>query len=255
MNTKRSAFTLVELAIVIVIIGLITGGVLGAQSLIRSSKVSAAIQEITKMDTAIKAFQLEYDETPGLLKDAYDYWGSDCSPGNHADNIYVGCNGDYEDNCVDISVGNCVVSTSMINDVRRLPVHLVLSGIHPELKYITDSRNNSNCDEHYNTSEIGSKYWVSSEDPNKLYMYFFDVEGVSHNGSMCTGGTFVDSLSPRDVKKIDEKLDDGNGIRGIVRAVASASDDSLSGTDCVSTTGVYNLSADDKTCNLRAELQ
>ena len=55
LNTKTSGFTLVELAIVLVIIGLIVSGVLGAQSLINSAKINATITDIRKMQTAVNA--------------------------------------------------------------------------------------------------------------------------------------------------------------------------------------------------------
>lgn len=72
----KQGFTLVELAIVIVIIGLIVSGVVGANSLIESSKKQNAIKQMNNLSVAIKAFQLEFDAFPGDMRDATEYWGT-----------------------------------------------------------------------------------------------------------------------------------------------------------------------------------
>lgn len=58
-------FTLVELAIVLVIIGLIIGGVMVGQSLIRSAEITATIAQIEKYKTAANTFRLKYNCLPG----------------------------------------------------------------------------------------------------------------------------------------------------------------------------------------------
>jgi len=45
-SKKQSGFTLVELAIVMIIIGLLIGGVLKGQQLIQNAKTTAVINEI-----------------------------------------------------------------------------------------------------------------------------------------------------------------------------------------------------------------
>lgn len=64
----KHGFTLVELAIVLVIIGLIVGGVLVGQSLIETATVRAAIGQIEKFDTAVNTFRNKYNGLPGDLK-------------------------------------------------------------------------------------------------------------------------------------------------------------------------------------------
>lgn len=66
-NTAQSGFTLVELAIVLVIIGLIVGGVLVGQDLIKAAEIRATVSDIEKYNAAVNAFRNKYDGMPGDL--------------------------------------------------------------------------------------------------------------------------------------------------------------------------------------------
>jgi len=74
MNTKKfskkarqSGFTLVEIAIVLVIIGLILGGVLKGQSLIDNAKYKNFVKHIDSVRAAVLTFQDQYRGLPGDL--------------------------------------------------------------------------------------------------------------------------------------------------------------------------------------------
>lgn len=62
---NKSGFTLIELSIVLVIIGLIVGGVLVGQDLIAAAKVRAQISQIEQYQTAVNTFKLKYGYLPG----------------------------------------------------------------------------------------------------------------------------------------------------------------------------------------------
>lgn len=64
-KSAQSGFTLVELSIVLVIIGLIIGGVLTGQALIQAAKVRAQLTQIEQLDTAMNAFRSKFDCLPG----------------------------------------------------------------------------------------------------------------------------------------------------------------------------------------------
>ncbi len=70
MVTKKSGFTLVELSIVLVILGLLVGGVLAGQSLIASAEMRSQMAQFEKFSTAAKTFMAKYDGLPGDVANA-----------------------------------------------------------------------------------------------------------------------------------------------------------------------------------------
>jgi len=58
-------FTLIELSIVLVIIGLLTGGILVGRDLIEGAEIRKTISQIDKFETAANSFKLKYDCLPG----------------------------------------------------------------------------------------------------------------------------------------------------------------------------------------------
>jgi prepilin-type N-terminal cleavage/methylation domain-containing protein len=65
MKSQQSGFTLVEIAIVLVIIGLLLGGILKGQELINSAKVKNLANDFRVIPTYIYAFQDKYKALPG----------------------------------------------------------------------------------------------------------------------------------------------------------------------------------------------
>ena len=62
---RRSGFTLIELSIVLVIIGLLVGGILVGQDLIRAAGAHAQISQIEKYNSAVNTFYGKYGAMPG----------------------------------------------------------------------------------------------------------------------------------------------------------------------------------------------
>lgn len=62
---QQQGFTLIEIAIVLVIIGLLVGGVLQGQELIENSRVKQAVKDMNGSAAAMFAYQDRYSRLPG----------------------------------------------------------------------------------------------------------------------------------------------------------------------------------------------
>jgi prepilin-type N-terminal cleavage/methylation domain-containing protein len=99
-SDSRQAFTLVELSIVLVILGLLVGGVLSGQSLIRAAELRSITSDLSKYMAATHAFRDKYFSLPGDMTNATQFWGvlagtgSDTTCQNTASTSKATCNGD-----------------------------------------------------------------------------------------------------------------------------------------------------------------
>ena len=71
---RTLAFTLVELSIVLVIIGLIIGGVMVGQDLINAAKIRQQITQLEQIETQINTFKVKYNCLPGDCANATDFF-------------------------------------------------------------------------------------------------------------------------------------------------------------------------------------
>jgi len=65
IRTSQAGFTLVEIAIVMVIIGLLIGGVLKGQAMIQNAKVKRVAKQADEMRAAVMSFYDKYGMYPG----------------------------------------------------------------------------------------------------------------------------------------------------------------------------------------------
>ncbi len=85
LSTNRErAFSLVELSIVLVILGLLAGGVLSGQALIRAADTRSVIADAQRYATALNSFRDKYFSMPGDMSNATQFWrfaGTTSTPG------------------------------------------------------------------------------------------------------------------------------------------------------------------------------
>ncbi len=75
---KRSSrgFSFVELAISLVVIGLIVGAVLAGQTMLRNQRIQSMMSELDANISAVKLFQEKYTALPGDMPTANTIWSS-----------------------------------------------------------------------------------------------------------------------------------------------------------------------------------
>jgi len=76
MERKQAGFTLVEIAIVLVIIGLLLGGILKGQEMITQAKIKNVIADMSGVSAAMYGYQDRYKALPGDDKNATSRWSS-----------------------------------------------------------------------------------------------------------------------------------------------------------------------------------
>jgi prepilin-type N-terminal cleavage/methylation domain-containing protein len=207
---RNSGFTLIELSIVIVIIGLIVAGVVGGQALSRQASLRAITTEVNATKVAINAFKLAYNALPGDMTNATSYW-SGTGNGN----------------------GNGVITTSSNEDLRAWQ-HLGLADIIPGSYTGTDSGSHGAIGINMPESKIsGVGYYILTQ-PSGFAIY---GQGVGMNGlrfgkMASSGHPRLGFLTPQEAYSIDKKIDDGDASRGT--AVTMESDFANNSSTCVS---------------------
>lgn len=70
MKKSEKAFSLVELSIVLVILGLLVGGVLAGRDLIAAAALRAQMKQFETIEVAVNTFRVKYNGLPGDLRNA-----------------------------------------------------------------------------------------------------------------------------------------------------------------------------------------
>src|SRR5260221_5395679 len=75
-NSTEAGFTLVEVAIVLVIIGLLLGGILKGQEMITQAKIKNVINDFNGVTVAVTSYQDRYRALPGDDQNAAARWAA-----------------------------------------------------------------------------------------------------------------------------------------------------------------------------------
>jgi len=221
----NKGFTLIELSIVLVIIGLLVAGITGGQSLIRAAELQSVVKDTQQFKTALNTFSLQYNSLPGDLSNASEYW-PDCDP---TPPIGRPCDGN-DDGEIGLFLG---VAADNPHEIFRAWQHLALAGLLPgEFTGLGVGLGNFTVTPGSNApaSKLeGGAYWmaewnsaiatgfatpnVSRRDGLAIYLGAEDpfFGGVYHLGGL---------LSPADARVIDKKADDGNPDSGDVLSMS-----------------------------------
>ena len=193
-SNKHLGFSLVELSVVLVIIGLLVGGVMVGRNLIKSAELKTVITEKMKFETAIKQFRSQYYSLPGDMADATYYWGEvgdtvvtdSCASGDAGEGKET-CNGNGDGYTLDPN--DAVVDGN--EEEQYAWEHMSNAGF---LDIVYDGTSNpiSGFQEH----GWGFSYMNNTGEA---------TEWLKHYGQFLRQWFFI----PKDAKTIDDKIDDG----------------------------------------------
>lgn len=85
----RRGFTLMEISVVLVIIGLMVGGVLTGREMINASRDRSLIREAEAYKEAVHTFQMKYAWLPGDIKNPGKYWPATTWTGGNSDGLII----------------------------------------------------------------------------------------------------------------------------------------------------------------------
>ena len=255
---KQCGFSLVELSIVLVILGALTGGVLAGANLIRAAELRSVSTEMQQFVTASYTFKNKYFALPGDMSTATRFWGdntSQCDDGNASNNGTPGtCNGDGDGILDGGSGGN------LHNERFMFWNQLALAGlIEGSYDGIAGSNNQNHAliGDNVPASKLKNAGWAAQ------YLNFASTGGTTYNipydnhlvfGAQANGTTSGRALKPGEAWNIDNKADDGKPAYGKMIAefwnddCAEAIDGTATADDLASE---YKISAEEELCVFR----
>lgn len=262
-SLRITGFSLVELSIVLVVVGLLTGGVLGGKSLIRASELRSISADMGKYQGAIIAFRTKYNGLPGDMSNASSYWPNQC-----VDIAGNTCNGNSDGK---ITIRDITVENKWCVEQLRAWQTLALSGlvegaytgnwpIQAQLtvpaarsglglyyiNYITLSGRTGNAIQFSNGLSSAAANIASSGavTPSINYGDCYEVSGqASCASSSAIGGKDESAmvggstLKPLDAFNIDSKMDDGVPNKGDIRGNNGYQTTGSLNTGCTATSG------------------
>lgn len=203
LRCRQSAFTLVEIAVVLVILAMLVGAVFTTQNMVHNAKLNTMMSEARYYIDAFGQFRQKYQFPPGDFPRASNTW-----PGAF--------NGD----------GNTLIRAGTTNeDEQYYPFHhMALAGLidgsfNPALGYaagrgIPRSAFGENVPLTFNHSDDVSGATLASRGYwNGLYRHTLHIGGGWHTPLGLVPSPF---LAPADARAVDEKFDDSRPGIGLV---------------------------------------
>ena len=223
---SQSGFTLVELAIVLMIIGLLIAGILRGQEVLNITRMNRTVKDVQSYIAAIHIFKEKYDGLPGDLRLA-----TSRMPGCSTASNCVNGNGDGKvgtPNLLWIG-GQQAVATENTQFWKHLALSNMITGVNPVTNTVAWGSSHP-------ASPMGGGFTViwSTQDPA-------DPTGSAFNGALALRmhGDLVNGIvdqsptvTPHQAAYIDRKLDDGFANQGTARGYAAGAAGPQAQQDC-----------------------
>jgi len=225
---SEKGFTLVELAVVMIIIGLLIGGILKGQELIANAEVAATVSGIKSIDGATSTFQDKYDDLPGDIQNV----------GNRLPNCAGACN--INGNGDSRLTGNAPLAAPA-GEQQRFFLHLNAANL---LGGLSGAGGAAAWGNQYPEAEVGGGFHAAYHGGGAVGA---GAPPVGHYLSLVftPGGAGANNaITPNQAQRIDSKLDDGVPNTG----------DVVSNGGCVAA-NIYDEDNDAAICDLVVRFQ
>lgn len=237
-QSSQAGFTLVELSIVLVIIGLIVGGVLVGQDMIKAAEIRATVSQLEKYNIAVNTFRAKFGGIPGDLSRADVFVDATATNGDG--------DGLIESTCVAGPPFACsTVFTTLDGEVSNFWNHLSLANM---IDGLYDG--GTTVATALPATKLGRGH-ISVYEMNGLHYY--------HIGVLTTFNTPAGALTAEEAFGIDQKMDDGTPDAGQTQAVngypsgGPPVDFTAPAATCA-TGGNYVLTGTGLTCQLQSRM-
>jgi prepilin-type N-terminal cleavage/methylation domain-containing protein len=203
---RLKGFSLIELSIVLIIMGLLIAGITGGAALITNAKVIGAAREMNKYSIAATMFRGKYQELPGLLRDATSRWSTATNTTSTSGFI---------------NVTNNVLDVDSFSFFQQLYLDGLLDDEGPYLGKSGITSVNAITKNHYPFSKFwkGMFYYVRGDPVEGSYEKANRLS-LSDGKSVMDGG-----LDAKVLYMLDIKLDDGLPLAGFVSIVPTEIED------------------------------
>lgn len=219
-SSKRKAFSLIELSIVLIIIGLLIAGVTGGASLIKSSELRSVITESRTWSVSVNSFFNQFDNLPG------DFDGT----------LGITAGGDA-DGRIEYSNNTAAAADLSNYESRNAWRHLSITNILDKSVVYSTSNNIGSITSDPSTdalssfgdetpaSKLGSAGWDFDFNTTTTHNVVVLTSTISASATPTTNtlvnGTVVVSgvITPTDALSLDSKYDDGNPEEGSIQGI------------------------------------
>lgn len=243
---SEKGFTLVELAIVMIIIGLLIGGILKGQELINNARVSSSVSQIKAVEAAVNTFKDKYAAYPGDVANPSvripNCAAAPCSTAGDGDSL------------IEVTgTANDVGGAPANDEGGRAFIHLAAAGVLSSggvdpipawaiATALPDLNLGGKIAVGYNLATVATTGLASGANLSGHYL------AVGASGTTMAAGNVT--LKSSNVANIDRKLDDGAPNVGSVQAAGSVGAAAANCVSAAAATGLYNEALDGASCGL-----
>lgn len=258
--SSERGFSLVELSIVLVILGLLTGGILAGKSLIRAAELRSVSTDIQRYLTATHAFRDKYFAIAGDMNNATRFWNrlvndAACVTNSSASVATPGaCDG--SGNGLMDGANTDTKSSEYYQFWRQLALAGLVEGSFSGVAGTGADQSSPGVNvppSKISNAGFSIANWDNASGTTDLYNYatnygFHFIFGKANSSA----GMSAPVLKPEEMWNLDTKMDDGKPGAG--KFIAIYWDTCTTSTGATDFSGAYDLSVSSISCALRYKM-